>query len=192
LEPLFKKYDVTDTNLWSKFKSGDTESFGLIYERYSDLLFKYGLSVVYDRELVKDSIQDLFVELWKQRQQIALVQSVKHYLIISVRRKVIHKDNLEKKRKFRLQFLKLESKENIIKPADEIIVQNETWLINKAIIEIGMKNLPPRQREAIFLRFYENLEYEEIGKIMGLNYQVIRNTIYRSLKSLRAKLQDKY
>lgn len=192
METSFEKYNPADSDLWSKFKEGDSEAFRLIYERHCDSLFKYGLSVVYDRALVQDAIHDLFIDLWRQRQKIAVAQSVKNYLFISLRRSVIQKSNAEKKKNIHLRFFNLTNKDNVVSSSDEILVQKETGLINKEIISIGLKGLAPRQREAIFLRFYENLEYEEIGRIMDINYQVVRNTIYRSIKSLRLKLHDKY
>jgi RNA polymerase sigma factor (sigma-70 family) len=53
----------------------------------------------------------------------------------------------------------------------------------------ALQQLPSRQKEIIYLKIYQNLGYEEISEIMGINYQVSRNLFSQSIKSLRKILQ---
>jgi RNA polymerase sigma factor (sigma-70 family) len=52
----------------------------------------------------------------------------------------------------------------------------------------AVRQLPARQQEIVFLRFFEKLSYEQISDVTGLDYQVLRNTIYRSVKTLQKQL----
>lgn len=61
---VMKVIATTDLHLWQEFKKGSESAFAKIYEDYASGLYSYGLKVVYNKELVKDSIQDLFVEIW--------------------------------------------------------------------------------------------------------------------------------
>ena len=55
----------------------------------------------------------------------------------------------------------------------------------KEVLLAALDELSPRQREIIYLRFYQNLSYEEIADIMDLNYQTSRNLLYKAIRSLR-------
>jgi RNA polymerase sigma factor (sigma-70 family) len=187
--PPFKKTDASDVQLWTDFQQGDKDAFREIYERYSDMLLKYGLTIVNDRELIKDCIQDLFIELWRLRQQLSAAKSVKFYLLISLRRLVLEKNKKELKQQVSFKSIAISNAENYERPVSDKIVDKETAELYKQIFAGAIKHLPMRQQEAIFLRFYEGLEYDEIGKIMKLDYQVLRNTIYRAIKALRANIE---
>jgi len=187
--PPLKKTVVPDVQLWTDFQQDDKDAFREIYERYSDMLLKYGLTIVSDRELIKDCIQDLFIELWRLRQQLSAAKSVKFYLLISLRRLALEKSKKELKRQLSFKSIAISTAENYERPVADKIDNKETAELHKQIFASAIKYLPMRQQEAVFLRFYEGLEYEEIGKIMKLDYQVLRNTICRAIKVLRANIE---
>ena len=54
-----------DKLIWNRFLAGDNEAFSEVYQKYVQSLFLYGLQFTSDRELVKDSIHDLFVKLYR-------------------------------------------------------------------------------------------------------------------------------
>ena len=55
-------------------------------------------------------------------------------------------------------------------------------------LKAGLSEVSDRQREVLFLRYYEGLTYEEISEVMDLQYQSIRNLVSRALKKLKARL----
>lgn len=83
-----------DADLWAEFKAGNEMAFSALYERYIVALFNYGEIITADKELIEDSIHDLFVELWKNRNSIAQVESIRYYLYKALKRKIVR--NLEK------------------------------------------------------------------------------------------------
>ena len=182
--------NVSDTFLWTKFKEGDALAFRRIYDKHNDIMLKYGLTIVNDRELVKDCIQDLFIEIWKQRLNLAYVQSVKYYLFTSLRRLIINKNKKIVKSGSALKLFSFLNKDNFEKSASDCLIEVENGVKNAIMISEAIKKLPSRQKEAIFLRYYEGLQYDEIEKIMQLNYQVVRNTIYKAIKSLRVEMEQ--
>lgn len=86
-----------DLRLWHDFQEGSEIAYEAIYRNYAEALYAFGLKLTKDKELVKDCIQDLFVEIWKSKHRLASVKSIKSYLFKSIRRKVIA--DLVKKRK---------------------------------------------------------------------------------------------
>jgi RNA polymerase sigma factor (sigma-70 family) len=177
----------TDELVWCRFKDGSERDFAVLFERYGNLLLNYGLTVESDRDLVKDAIQELFITLWQQRQQLATVNSVKFYLISSLRRSLLRqKKSLRRERTDQEAYWLTNN--DAAPPADSPLLVSEQTTAQARVLTEAVNQLPKRQREAIFLRFYEAMSYDDIGIIMSLNYQVVRNLVHRAVKSLRGQL----
>ncbi len=74
---------------WECMVEGDKNAFLTIYQNYYSHLFQYGFSLTLDRELTKDSIQELFLEIWNTRTSLNKeVQNVRSYLFTWLRRKI--------------------------------------------------------------------------------------------------------
>lgn len=175
--------------LWERLKNGDQDSLSSIFKYYYDDLYLFGIKMMNQPDLVKDSIQDVFVRIWERRSTLGDVKSPKAYLIAAVRRKLLlNKEQFNQEVNHRdglfdyasnFSFSISEFKEN-----EEISKQLKT-LFHEAI-----NALPERQRELIFLRFYYNLKYTEIAVIMEVNEQSIKNLMQRALSNLREKISS--
>ena len=73
---------------------------------------------------------------------------------------------------------------------EESIILKELKDHQKQMLQDALENLPTRQKEILFLKYYNGMSYEEIEEILSINYQSIRNHIYRALERLRANLKD--
>lgn len=177
------KYKITsDTLLWNNFRSGDDKSFENIYRSHIKLLYNYGSKFTNDKEFVLDCIQEVFVDIFIHRQNLGETSNIKLYLFISLKRKLIrylHKNSLVQSfPDDELPFLAIYSTEEEISSQE-----SETEMINK--LSKALTTLSPRQKEAIYLRFVSGLKYEEICQILDLNYQSVRNLVYRAMEKLR-------
>lgn len=184
------KKDATQTaedavvGLWSAFKQGDEAALTAIYRQYIHDLYHYGERITSDKELIEDSIHDMFVELWRRRESIGQASSVKFYLYKALRRKIIK--SLVQKR--RLPFDgNVPSNYNF-----EIIFSCESDQITREISQEqreallqAVNSLTRRQKEAITLKFYDDLSYEEVSSIMKLSVRSTYNLIYRALDTLK-------
>ena len=86
--------------VWDEFIRGNEAAFIFIYDKYFDTLFKYGSQFTADRGLIKDAIQDVFLELINKRRKLSSTNSIKFYLFKSLKRSVFH----QLKRNRRLEF----------------------------------------------------------------------------------------
>jgi RNA polymerase sigma factor (sigma-70 family) len=173
-----------DLFLWNEFRSGNAEAFGaLIRVHYSDL-FQYGTRFTKNKELVKDCLQDLFLELWANREAINETSFVKYYLLKSLRRRLMKKVG-------RLRYsgsweeLHFESIFYGSPSVETNIIQEEHLpdLVRKMRQTLG--GLSKRQQEVIYLRFYVDADIEEIAEIMSLNRQSVYNLLHEGLKKLK-------
>ena len=188
-KPSNEKYQIlSDKELWQAFKSGDQNAFSYIYKTYIQALFVFGCQIVNDRELVKDCIQNLFVDLKKQSKKNTEVLSIKSYLFKSLYRRVIRM--AKKENKYMTYNNKWEKEGFMVSFSHERTLINEEILKDKkSKIERVVNNLPIRQREAFLYHFYEGMSYEEVAYIMGLGrVHSARKLIYKAIAKIKEKI----
>jgi RNA polymerase sigma factor (sigma-70 family) len=177
--------DIPDIDLWSSFEKGDKTAFAELFRRHYSLLYQYGCKLSVHTTVVEDCIQELFAELW-QNKPATTVQSVKAYLLTALKYKLFRVYRNRAAQTFE------EVNEHIhfeISHDNFIIAREEDHQKTNRIVA-ALRQLPSRQKEIIYLKIYQNLGYEEISEIMGINYQVSRNLFSQSIKSLRKILQS--
>lgn len=176
------KSGQNDKDLWNAFKEGSLTAFRLIYEQNVDNLFNYGNKITSYRAIASDCIQDLFVDLWTKRSKLGKVSSIKGYLFTAYRRRLIDLLNKQK------QNLQIEDLSGFPIFLSEPIKDWDLSEDKKATIKAALNELPYQQREAIYLRYFNDLSCSEVGDIMGIRTQSVYNLISSSLKSLRTSM----
>lgn len=177
-----------EENLWVEFKRGSQEAYRELYDHFFELLFRYGRKITPDRALVKDAIQDLFVELWKSRETLGTPASPRHYLLKALRGKLARSIR-QGYRVLYLQDLKGEYYREIIDSYETELVRLQLSEEQKRSLVEALQQLTNRQREVIFLHFYQDLGYEEIAGIMGIGIDSLYNLVSKAIDRLRASLK---
>ncbi len=172
-----------DSFIWEAFTKGQNWAFRQIFNDYYDALYYYGLRVISSEHEVKDLLQDFFLKLWSKRWKLRDVRNVKGYLFKSFRLLMIDYFRATGKRITNDQDNTKTINFSISHEQKIINSEKETELSEK--LQIALNNLSPREKEAIYLRYYQNLEYKEVAKIMELKYQSVRNLIHSALQHLR-------
>ena len=178
----------TELQYWHRIKDGDVETYEYVFRSYYPDLYGYGLKLCGKPELVKDIIQELFVTIWERRDRVDKIYSLKVYLMISLRRRILKELYRERRE------MEILSEQNDLPEihftAEEIIIRDESLEERRKELQAALNSLPPRQKEVIYLRFYNGMSYEEIEDILSINYQSIRNHVHRAIKTLREILQE--
>jgi RNA polymerase sigma factor (sigma-70 family) len=176
--------------LWKSFLKGDDKSFSLIYQQHIDGLFLYGSKLSTDRELVRDCIQEVFIDLFLKRKKVSReIVNLKSYLFVSLRNGIIKK--LAQSRIFESIGEKEDETEapfNIEYEFQDQLIQLEISQEIIAKLQSKIKNLPPRQKEIIYLKFEEEMDYPEIAPILKISVESARKLLYRALLTLRKTL----
>lgn len=180
---------VDDSAMWERFKEGNELAFTIIYKRHVQRLYNYGMHTCRDKDLVLDCIQELFARLWDRRETVSSVGSVTFYLIKSFRRLLLSKIIARKKLSTLLAGNALAVFE-FMPSVEESIIDNESRKIRSESLEKCIKALSRRQREAIFLKFFNELSYHEVAVIMDLRVDSVYNLISKAIDILRRKLKS--
>ena len=179
-----RKSSSDDLALWRSIKNGNDLAFSSLYNRYAQQLFNYGMHLCHNRELCKDSIQELFTYLWNRKESLSEIDSVKYYLLKSFRNLLIK--SIEKDRKF---FVDLDDKHEQFQPetfVEEEIILKEINFLKREKMNFALSNIPKRQREIIVLRYFNELNYQEISSLMGISVPSAHNLLSKSLQSMLA------
>ncbi|MEC5144865.1 Sigma-70 family RNA polymerase sigma factor [Chitinophaga sp. 180180018-2] len=176
-----------EKDIWNAFRSGDASSLQAIFDKYYSPLFNYGHRFSADDHLIEDALQELFVKLWKNRESIRETDSVKNYLYKSFRRVL-------------LRMLEVQQRNHTFSVLDEWpewgqeLAYDQTMISRERLEKIrgnlvaALTKMTPRQREIIHLRYYEEMEYDEIAALMQLSVSSTYKLVYKAIETLRQYL----
>jgi RNA polymerase sigma factor (sigma-70 family) len=178
----------TDAAIWKLISRGSNAAFVYVYETYSEVLFRYGMRITSDKNLIEDSIHDVFLRIWARRSFITVSCSLKFYLIRAFRRDLIKKlQEIRKKKLTELSEMDRHWEESF----QELLLENQIILESNENVKAAINNLSDRQREAVFLRYIEGLEYQQIAELMQVKVISLYNLIQKALKNLSQFLINK-
>ena len=172
-----------DAILWRQFKNGDPEALGKLAEMHYQALYNYGTKFTRDTEFIRDCIQELYVGLWEKRSSISETPFVKSYLFKSLRHRIF-KESARIKRFQQPEDIAFDSSD-IEHSVEAFIIKDDHERFQMAQLDRVISGLTNRQREVIYLRFYQGLEHETITEIMGLERQSLSNLLHRTLKEMK-------
>ncbi len=177
--------NLDDYELWQLLVQGEKNVIEIFYKRHYDLLFNYGLKCYHDEEIVKDSIQDLFVKLYKSN-LLKTTTYVKAYLLKALKN-IIFDKLLRNQRKVSLEDEPLD-----LSIDDESLAQlfkkNDTDIRLSKQILTTYQALPKNQKMIIYLRYIKGLSHKEIAEIMDIKVQSSMNLTQRALASIREQI----
>lgn len=178
-----------DTVLWTQFKAGNRDAFAEIYRRYIDSLIAYGTKLCPDPELLKDTLQDLFVELWNSRKNLIHPESVSFYLSKALRYKIF--------RSLKLQPVRNPETTDPVNMHSQFTHSVESEIMEKELIDTQIRvlrkaigSLSRRQQEAIQLRFYQGFTNHQVAELMEMNYQSVSNLLHSALLRIKNNMKS--
>ena len=161
------------------------ENFSQLYKKYINSLYRFGMGMGLSHDACLDIIHDVFCKLI-EKNKVFDADSIKHYLFRSFINR--HHDIQKSKGKIsgsidELPFAIEVSLDDTATAGYDIEQEEMTALKQKVEFLLGI--LTQRQRKAVYLRYMEAMEYEEIGKLMDMNTESVRKLVFRGLEKLR-------
>ncbi len=179
-----------DTRLWDEFRDGNKTSFETLMKNHYRNLFVYGTKFRRDDEFVKDCLQDLFLELWKNRKTLGSTNYVRSYLFKCIRNKIYRELH---RNRWHMQTMALDDNYyfDVEFSIEHHLIREQTLRETANRFSEALNKLPKRQKEVIYLRFYQNLEIPEIVEVMEIHEQSVYNLLHKALTHLREPLVTK-
>lgn len=161
----------------------DGESYSKLYTDYYKKFYNYGKKFTSNTSLIEDSVQEVFLEIWLKKHKLLQVNSINSYFFASFRyilfrkikeeKKIVSNDGIEGEASFSV---------------DSLLISREVNNEQQARLKTAFEALTPHQREAIFLRFYQNLSYEEVAQVLNISVKATYKIMARSLSALKSRM----
>jgi RNA polymerase sigma factor (sigma-70 family) len=179
-----------DKSLIARIQSGDYDAFTLLYNKYSRPLTQYGLKFMNDLPTIEDCLHDVFVWLWTNRDRLTIQYSIKSYLFKAVRLAVLHR--VEKQNRVHaLQAAKEHTYQFDLQLTPEaLVLHDEHQRMVRQQIESVLNKLTAKQKEVIYLRYYEGLRFEDVARNMNLSVKACYKLMGRALATMREYILD--
>ena len=163
--------------LWVLFLEGDMKAFHNIYNIHYQMLYNFGLKFLRPAK-VKDCIHDTFLNILRYKDKIKNVKNVKAYLFKSFRNQAIKllKDD-------KLEFNLIEG--SIPQEEDKRDKEKIVSQLKKLILQLS-----PREREIIYLKYFQEFNNKEIAELLEIKYQTVRNILADAIKKMRVLGED--
>ncbi|MEX0771751.1 MAG: sigma-70 family RNA polymerase sigma factor [Balneolales bacterium] len=182
-----KSASANSRQVWSNIKTGNKDAFTQLYTLYYRQLYNYGYKIAPNEELIKDCIQELFLAMWNQRETENEIHSMRSYLITAMRRIILRqikkqKNCHERNRQYIDDFF--DGIHDAEDPDERYEVTFNQQKLSKAI-----NSLSTRQKEAVYLKYYDGLSNSEISYVMEINLQSVYNHISGAVRQLQKLIQ---
>ncbi len=179
---MFMPIQNTDSIYWNRLKQGDSAALGILYDKYIDKLFLTALRITDNRELAKDAVQEVFIEIWNYRDTLSDILYSESYLTKVLKNlllKKIKKENVA--HNYQLPASLISQEQDI----ESLIISRDTAVEKSAKLTDAIAKLSARQKQVLELHFDEGLSYEQIAEKLHINYQSVNNLFFRSILRLR-------
>ena len=178
---MITKFYFMETNdllIWEKVRTGDVDSLRILHDRFYYTLYSYADNYLKDSFVAEELVSSCFIKLWMCRKNIIIEKSVKSYLFLMLRNRII---------------------DEIRKPLGKIILQSDSLpeipdetIINKhdfyAELYLAIRKLPEKRRDILELAVFDGLTYKEIANKLGITVNTVKTQISRAYQFLKENL----
>ena len=179
-------YD-SDKDIVDRLRKGDQSALKYLLDVYYKDLVIYAMKIVINKGVAEETVQDLFIQLWKNRNSFTLQKSLQAYLVTAVRNRSI---NFIKSSYGRTRFENLDGidpNSNTEAADANVRVRELREAIHSAILL-----LPPKCKIIFNLSRNAGLTVDEIAAQLGISKKTIRSQISIAIRKIKAHLEDQW
>ncbi|MBC9797422.1 RNA polymerase sigma factor [Sinomicrobium weinanense] len=179
-----------DSRIWSDMKRGSKEAFDRVFNEHMAYLLNYGRSFTGDLDLLEDCAQELFCRIWVRRDTLKDTDNIRFYLMAAFRKELFKALKKEQKKNFWRSWILPSSLPGFEVSLETAMVEEETRLRDLNRLKGGFAQLSPRQKEIIYLKYYNQLSFDEISEVMQLDKKAVYNALSKAMLSLRKNISS--
>lgn len=178
-----KKVTNDEHILLQRLQSGDEQALGALMQLFYAEVYHYACKFSDDDQLIRDCIQEVYISLWQRRDTATIISAPKYYLLRAVKNRVLKALHKNSKTTCFDSFTGYDFKVEL--STEYMIIERQISEENAARLQRLLDQLPARQKEIIYLKFYQQLDQDEIAALMNISRQSVYNLLYESLQKLR-------
>jgi len=175
------QHDLKNIDI-DKIRYGDKSEFEKLYRLFCQSLVLFTNKYVYDLDIAENIVQDVFVNIWQNRDRLDPTQNFKTYLYTSVKNRALNYTNRQGIERRYKEMIMINERDNHTPESQYNLRELETQ-VNKAV-----ESLPEKRRIIFLLSRNDHLTYAEIADVLGVSVKTVENQMGKALKSLRSYL----
>lgn len=179
--------ELSDQEVWDQLRGGNHLALEYLYRTYGKELFNFGMKLYGKHEWVQDTLHELYVDLWKQRQKLTAVNVVKTYLFKAFKYKLQRQYSQEKRWLYRVDFERLPGME-VELPLESQMISIQLSRERLSKVAQAIEKAPTRQSEIIYLLFFKKLPQKETANLMSINLASVYTLTSKAIKNLKKQL----
>ena len=183
----------SDVQLMLDVKAGDEESFDLLLQRYRTPLVNFLYRMVRDAATAEDLAQEVFLRVYRARAQYTPTAKFTTWMFRIATNVALNSVRDNRYRKLEVSFdAPIDDDEDSGPrelPAPEMRIDEHLLERDRCeFIKRAIASLPDKQRVAVLLHKYEEMDYSEIAKILDCSESALKSLLFRAYESLRVQL----
>lgn len=181
--------DTDDSVLIDEFKNGNSNAFNILVRKYQKRIYWVIRKIVIDHDDANDLTQEVFIKLYNSISEFRGDSKFFTYIYrIAVNYSINH---INKHKKINSRKADMETEGFKVASTDKISDEQFDDKINSKYLEDAISTLPEQQRIVFNLRFYENLNYEEIASITKKSVGGMKANYFHAVKKIQEFIKKK-
>lgn len=165
-------------DIFISIRQGDYGSFNRLFFNYYGRLCTYVTEITKDNSVSEDIVQELFIKLWTNRENIEVRENITGYLFKSSRNAALNYLRCEKSKKNAIEKIPFD-----IPQLEDDDLEHDKIL---SALEKCINQLPARSKEVFLLHRFEGLKQKEISEKLNISVKTIKNQIWKSMQFLKS------
>ncbi len=177
---------LNDLFLFKKIKEGSIETFEKVFKEYYSPLLYFSAGITGRTEASEEIIQDLFYHIWKERESIFILTSLKSYLYTAVRNRSLQYCQRQKSEQSYKEGVQSNGfiENSGTSPQESLEAKELEEIINKTMVK-----MPERQLRIFKMHRFENKKYADIAEALSVSVKTVEAEMSKALKALRKEIE---
>lgn len=176
---------LKEKRILSRIRFGDIKAFEELFHHYYPGMCSYAESLLRKPEVAEEVVQDVFLNIWKNRTDLHITAGWQGYLYRSV-----FNNSMMYLRKMKREIpLDEQWAKNELQTEDQVSEEMDAKELS-ALVAYTLQDLPDRTQQIFKLSRFEGLKYKEIADMLSISVKTVEANMGKALKALRLSLDD--
>ena len=174
-----------EAELLQRLQQHYEEALAALMDMYYADLYNYAARFTKDDGLIKDCIQEVFISLWQRRETVGSILSPKYYFLRAIKNKVLK--SLHKNSRTTTSVLLQDDYDFFHEfSIERVIIEKQISEEKAEKLRKTLSLLSKRQKEIIYLKYYQYLDHGQIAGLMNISSQSVYNFLHEAIYKLRS------
>lgn len=167
-------------------RDGSRAAFDTLYNQFAGKVHNFIHKISGDNALAEDITQEVFIKLWRRREEMDPAQNIESWLYVSAKNMFLNEIRHRRHREvFAAEIKKMSA------VAEESTMDQVLYHLAEKSLADTVREMPPQRQKIFLLSKYQGLSAAEIASLMSISERTVENQLYQARKQMMSRLKDK-